>query len=95
MLQALRTDYECGYLQSVVELVHADVFADFIEMADYLLQQHYKDPAAVVAGSVLEAHLRKLCDKNTIPVVKPDGSPKKADALNSDLAAASTVYTRN
>ena len=93
MLQALRDDYERGYLQHVVELVHADIFADFLEMADYLLKQGYKDPAAVVTGSVLEAHLRKLCDKHGIPVVKPDGAPKKADALNSDLAAG-MVYTK-
>jgi hypothetical protein len=64
-LQALRDDYESGYLQSVVELVHADIFADFLDMADYLIQQGYKDPAAVVAGSVLEEHLRKLCGNST------------------------------
>jgi hypothetical protein len=88
MLQALRSDYESGYLQSVVELVHADIFADFLEMADYLLQQGYKDPAAVVTGSVLEEHLRKLCAKHNVDIVKTDGSPKKADSLNSDLSAA-------
>lgn len=93
MLQALRHDYESGYLQSVVELIHADIFADFLEMAEYLLQQGYKDPAAVVTGSVLEAHLRKLCDKHGIAVVKADGSPKKADALNSELAAGA-VYSK-
>ena len=53
ILQALRDDYESGYLQSVVELIHAEIFADFLEMTDYLLQQGYKDPAAVVIGSVL------------------------------------------
>ena len=57
-------------------------------MADYLIQQGYKDQAAVVAGSVLEEHLRKLCDKHGIVVVKADGTPKKADALNSELTAA-------
>ena len=93
ILKALRTDYESGHLQSVVELVHADVFADFLDMADYLLQQGYKDPAAVIIGSVLEEHLRKLCDKFRIATVLPSGTPKKADALNSELAGAS-VYTK-
>jgi hypothetical protein len=93
MLQALRNEYESGYLQSVVELVHAEIFADFLDMADYLLEQHYKDPAAVVTGSVLEAHLRKLCEKQSIDVVKADGSPKKGDALNSELTAAG-VYSK-
>jgi len=93
ILLALRSDYESGYMQSVVELVHADIFADFLEMADYLLEQGYKDPAAVVTGSVLEAHLRKLCDKNRIAVVKDDGKPKKADTLNAELAAAG-IYSK-
>jgi hypothetical protein len=93
ILQALRNDYDSGHLQSVVELIHADIFADFLEMADYLLEQGYKDPAAVVTGSVLEEHVRKLCIKHGIPVVKADGSPKKADALNADLAAG-MVYTK-
>ena len=92
-LQGLRNEYDAGYLQSVVELVHADIFADFLDMADYLLRQGYKDPAAVVTGSVLEAHLRKLCDKHGIPVVKPDGSPKNANTLNSDLAGAD-IYSK-
>jgi hypothetical protein len=77
----------------VVELIHADIFTDFLDMADYLMQQGYKDPAAVVAGSVLEEHLRKLCDKYGIPTVKADGKPKTADALNSELASAN-VYSK-
>lgn len=93
ILQALRDEYASGYLQSVIELVHADIFADFLDMAEYLLQQGYKDPAAVVTGSVVEAHLRKLCNKHGIAVVKSDGSAKKADALNSELAAG-TVYSK-
>lgn len=88
MLRALRSDYASGYMQSVVELVHADIFADFLDMASYLLEQGYKDPAAVVTGSVLEAHLRKLCVKLGVLAVKADGTPKKADALNAELTAA-------
>jgi hypothetical protein len=30
ILQAIRADYEAGYTQSIVELVHADIFADFL-----------------------------------------------------------------
>lgn len=93
ILTALRNDYESGHLQSVVELVHADMFADFLEMADHLLEQGYKDPSAVIIGSVLEEHLRKLCEKVGIPVAQSNGTPKKADALNSELAGAS-VYSK-
>jgi hypothetical protein len=85
ILSALRTAYDEGYLATVVELVHADIFSDFVEMAEYLLSEGYKDPAAVIIGSVLEEHLRQLCAKNSIPV-DVAGKAKKADQLNADLA---------
>jgi hypothetical protein len=94
ILKALRADYDAGNLQSIVELVHADIFADFLEMADYLLQQGYKDAAAVIVGSVLEEHLRKLAQKSGIAVVQSSGAPKKADMINAELAAA-VVYSKH
>ncbi len=93
VLKALRADCSSGYLQSVTELIHADIFGDFLEMADHLLEQGYKDPAAVITGSVMEEHLRKLCDKHGISVVQPDGRPKKADLLNAELAGVN-VYSK-
>jgi hypothetical protein len=86
MLTALREAYDKGYLHTIEELVHADLFADFLEMAEYLVSENYKDPSAVVAGSVLEEHLRNLCQRNTIPI-DVAGKPKKAEALNTDLAS--------
>ncbi len=92
ILKALRTDYEAGYLRSVYEIIHGDIFGDFLEMADYLLTEGYKDPAAVLIGGVLEEQLRKLCQAHSIPVTK--GSlPKKADGLNAELAGAN-VYSK-
>ncbi|MDX2042805.1 MAG: hypothetical protein SF097_16420 [Acidobacteriota bacterium] len=93
ILKALRNDYAEGYLRSVSELIHADIFSDFLEMADHLVEQGYKDPAAVITGSVLEEHLRKLCDKNTITALQPDGRPKKAETMNAELAGAN-VYSK-
>jgi hypothetical protein len=90
--KALRADYAAGYLLTVEELVHADVFADFMDMGDHLLGQGYKDPAAVVVGSVLEEHLRKLCLRSGIAVLVGTAS-KKADLLNSELAGAN-VYSK-
>ncbi len=91
-LRALRADYAAGHLQRVEQIVQADLFADFLEMAEHLLEQGYKDPAAVLVGGVLEEQLRKLCAHNGI-AVEVAGKPKKADALNSDLAAAG-VYNK-
>jgi hypothetical protein len=92
VLSALRTAYAEGYLDTVVELVHADIFSDFVEMAEYLLSEGYKDPAAVIIGSVLEEHLRQLCVRNSIPV-DAAGKAKKADQLNADLAGKA-VYSK-
>lgn len=92
MLAALKQAYEKGYLHTVEELIHADLFSDFFEMSEYLLSEGYKDPAAVISGSVLEEHLRKLCIRNSI-TVETTGKPKKADTLNSELAAK-TVYSK-
>ena len=94
VVKALRDDLKGGYIHSLVELVHSDVFADFLEMAQHLCEAAYKDASAVIAGSTLESHLRGLCSKASIPTEAPkaDGStaPKKAEAMNSELAAAGT-----
>jgi hypothetical protein len=93
ILKAMRADVQAGYDRTLTELVHADVFADLLAMADELQTKGYKDAAAVIAGSVLEEHLRKLVLKATMAVTKEDGSPKKADSLNNELAAAN-IYNR-
>lgn len=86
LLKALRKAYERDYLATVQELVHADVFADFLEMAGHLLGEGYKDAAAVLLGGTLEEHLRKLCAKHEVDVLGPRGCPRKAGAMNDDLA---------
>ena len=91
-LRALRRDYDAGYLSSVQSLVRAEVFADFLEMAEHLLQQGYKDPCAVLVGGVLEDHLRSLCQGRGIPL-QMSGKPKKTDSMNNDLASAD-VYSK-
>lgn len=84
---SLYDDLRNGYLRSMVEVVHADVFADYLEMADHLNSTGYKDAAAVIAGSTLEAHIKSLCEKYEVPT-KEGGRPVKADMLNSNLVKA-------
>jgi hypothetical protein len=93
LLNAIRDDVVGGYLASVAELIHADVFADFLEMADELSNKGFKDPAAVVAGSVLEEHLRKLAQRNDIEIEDAEGKPLKASRINADLARTE-VYNK-
>jgi hypothetical protein len=91
--QGLLEDIEAGYHQTVAEVIHADVFADFLDMASELQTKRYKDAAAVIAGSSLEEHLRKLAEKHKVDTVKSDGQPKKATVLNDNLVKAE-AYTR-
>jgi hypothetical protein len=89
--EALRNDLQAGFMQSYEEVIHGELFGDFLEMAEHLMDSGYKDAAAVVAGSALEAHLRQLCNKNSlsVDVVSAAGTkPKKADQMNAELANA-------
>lgn len=97
VIAGLEADIKAGHLQSLIELVHAETFADFLDMAQHLIDAGYKDAAGVIAGSALESHIRMLCIKAGVPTefAKQDGStvPKKADTMNSDLTNLS-VYSK-
>ncbi len=96
VVASLQADVAAGYLDSLSDLLHGEVFADFLEMASHLSDEGYKDAAAVIAGGTLESHLRQLCQKAGVTVEQATASgmkPKKADLLNSDLASAS-AYTK-
>lgn len=82
--KALLSDINNGYMKSFEEMLHSTVFSDFLEMADYLLNKGFKDPAAVLAGSTLEVHLKKLCSKFAIDT-EINGRPKSVNSLNEKL----------
>lgn len=93
VIEALRRDITAGYVHSVEELLHGELFGDFLFMADHLLSEGYKDAAAVIAGSTLESHLRTLCEKHGIAIEHSRAGelrPKNADLLNAELAKAET-----
>ena len=96
ILAAAKDEIQGGWLFTTKEIVSAEIFSDFIEMAACLLGEQCKEAAAVIGGSVLEEHLRQLCNKNGIAVeIIGSGKsvPKKADSLNSELASAN-IYTK-
>lgn len=93
ILRALRADVLAGWTATIEELVHADTFSDFIEMARELARKGYKDAAAVLGGSVLEAHLRHLCLKSGISTSTATGAPLKADTMNVELAKGGVYNT--
>lgn len=81
-----KDDYEHDYLFDTRALIEAEVFSDFLEQAQHLFNNGYFQPAAVIAGSVLEDGLRKLCQRQGITV-----PPKpKLNTMNADLAKQGT-----
>lgn len=87
-LKGLRHAVDAGLLQDLTRLVQADIFADFLEMAEHLLSERYKDASAVLIGGVLEDALRKLSASNNLPLVAAAGKPLTIEPLNVNLAKA-------
>lgn len=86
LLHELYESIELGSLETAAELIHADVFGDYLTMALHLQENGYKDAAAVIAGSTLEGHLRQLSLKHGLPVRKDEGKGfLKAETLNTAL----------
>lgn len=78
---AAKEDFEGGYLNSLRNLVQAEVFTSELEQAEELLKSGYATAAAVIAGVVLETTLRDLCSTQELE----HGSLNK---MNDDLAKA-------
>ncbi len=87
-LEALKENYAADRLAEFEALVHGELFCNYLDMASHLQQEGYKDAAAVIAGSTLEAHLRELATRHAVPTTASNGKPKKATVLNDDLKAA-------
>jgi len=88
ILRNIHEEISGGWLFTIKGLISSEIFADFMEMSKNLLDQSYKDAAAVMIGGVLEEHLRQLCSKNDIPIETENSDkirPRNADSLNSDL----------
>ena len=83
VLHAASEDIEHGHLETIQQLAAAEVFSDFIDQADHLLQSGYHVPAASLAGAVLENGLRSLAARNDVAVKERDD----LSALNNKLGS--------
>ncbi len=79
---AAREDFEGGYLNSIRNLVQAELAGGELDQARELVVSGYNAAAAVVAGVVLENTLRTLCAKQGLTA----GSIER---MNVDLVKAS------
>ena len=89
VLKATLDELESGPLSKLEDLVSGEIFTDFLTMAEHLLKQGYKDPAASLTGAVLEDGLRRLAKKNDIKVRDRDD----ISSLNARIADGQ-VYNR-
>lgn len=79
VLNAANEDFSKGWTWTFKEKLHADVFDDFLEMAEHLKNDGINEAAIVLAGGTLEEHLRQLSGKNNLPV--ENSAAKMNDAL--------------
>jgi len=89
IVKGVQSDIHSGLLNDFRALVQAEIFADFLEMAEHLLDLGFKDAAAVLLGGVLEDSLRKLASKHSVAVNGSNGKPLTLDPINVALAKAS------
>ncbi len=95
ILKGLKDDYENGFLDDLEKWITAEISADYMGQAEVLLGegasgQYAHVPAAVLCGAVLEDSLRRLCQRQapSISITKPNGQPKKLNALIDELQKA-------
>lgn len=88
ILKGLQHDFKSGMLFDLRKLLQAEIFADFLEMGEHLLESGYKDAAAVLLGAVLEDSLRKIAQSSGVATTAANGKPLTIDPLNVAIAKA-------
>ena len=79
VFRAAHEGYEGGYLNSLRNIIQAEVFSTELEQATELFDAGYATAAAVIAGTVLKTTLRQLCADRGI-------QPAAMGKMNDDLA---------
>ncbi len=89
VLNAAKAEIDGGWLAKITTLIEADIFTDFLDMSDHLLNNHYFIPAASLIGAVLEDGLRRIASEHSI-LLDPNESISK---LNDKLRKAN-IYNQ-
>lgn len=92
-LMALREAVGAGLLQSLETRLRANVHDDFLEQAKQLDNSGYHVAAMVLAGGVLEDHLKKLCQRQSL-TWSGSGSLSKYNDLLRDVAYPQPTWRR-
>lgn len=89
ILEAVSEDIEQGFIETVRQLIVAEVWSDLFDHAAYLLGNGYSAPAASLTGAILENGLRSIAGSKGVPVRPADNLM----SLNQKLAEKG-VYNR-
>jgi hypothetical protein len=93
ILRQVREDYAKGYLRDLRELAAAEVFTDFLDMADHFLSAGYHPAAAAsIGGAVLEDCLRRLHLKHIGPWQADSSISKLNDGLKKGDVYGQAVW---
>ncbi|MBD1847658.1 DUF4145 domain-containing protein [Cyanobacteria bacterium FACHB-63] len=96
-LRAIESDLEAGILDDLALQIEAEIAADYLGQAEYLLNegqpgQYDHIPAAVLTGAVLEKELRSLCDRQMPPIqTEENGKPFMLNRLVDELKKAKVI----
>ncbi|WP_438000611.1 hypothetical protein WMF26_13095 [Sorangium sp. So ce185] len=88
VLKSAAEAWDRGYVFEIKELAEAEVEASLMDQAEELLSKGYHQPAAVLAGSVLEQHLRSMCARHGVATHNENGNPLTLQPLNAALYKA-------
>jgi hypothetical protein len=84
IIEAVQGDLQGGRLRSFRRMVEAEVFADFIGMAEHILDNGYYGAAAALMGGALERGLRDIAQSRDVRL----GASGDLAGLNARLAQA-------
>jgi iron only hydrogenase large subunit-like protein len=92
ILESAKREFVFGLLAHPRIIATADSMEDFLEQADYLLEQDYKDATCVLVGGVLEATLRSMLE-NKYPSI--EFNPKEGlRKFNEHLHKQASAYDK-
>jgi hypothetical protein len=92
ILEAALVDFTQGFMADNKLLISAEVFADFLVQAEVLLENDYKDAAAVIIRSVLEDGLRRVCGAKKLQTNARAGIHDLAESLLKANAITSVQF---
>ncbi len=92
-IDSLKSDFEAGRFDSLPELIATNMASDYLEQAEYLLQEGRSETnshvsAAVLAGAVLENALRRIWQRQNPVIATTNGETKMLNELITDLKNA-------